>query len=717
MTFKFNLLSGACISYLLSCSALQAQVPNQTSSVSSSKTANDTVVVSGSRSASKLSETAASIGLVTRAQWDEEKPKSVGDIINRIPGVFWNDLGNEQHSMSIRQPISTNAVYQYLEDGIPIRPLGVFNHNALNENNMNAASGVEVVKGAASSLYGSNAVGGAVNFLTQRASRTPTGFLGVRVDDKDGFTRVDSGASNTWGDLGLRFSHYSSHRQSQNWQEYSGGSKDSFSLRADYNLSATSWMRASLIKTDLDTETPGSLFETDYRNSVGKSLNTFTWRKDIASRANVAWEGETTAGGLTTVTAFARKNDHGQLPNYTITGCAGTTCRGTLNNNHVESLGVDLKHEQNLAWNKAKLVSGITIDRSQNDYVSDNLAITRDTATGRYVSYVLNSVKNPSGVRNYSADIANNAAFAQFEFVPLDKLRIVAGARYDSISYDFQNNLTPGANYGAANEVRSFSRVTPKLGGTYALNSRNSFYGNLSQGFTPPEVSQLYGKTAVPDLKPAIYDNTELGWRAALLDGSVKLDSAIYRLDGKDTIVSYTPAVGDSGNKNAGQTRSEGLEIALSQEGKSVDWRFGATWAQHTYLNYKVSDKVGAIEDYSGKTMKQAPAHAVNASVAYKFAPGARIALTVIKQGSSWMNDANTVKYEGHTLFNVHASQKLQGGWEVWGQVRNLTNQRYSDSASSSYKGTGTYSPNTQNTYQLGAPRSVMLGLNKSFGA
>jgi outer membrane receptor protein involved in Fe transport len=66
-------------------------------------------------------------------------------------------------------------------------------------------------------LYGSNAVGGAVNFLTQRASKLPTAYLGVRVDDKDGFTRVDSGASNTWGDLGLRFSHYSSHRQSQNW--------------------------------------------------------------------------------------------------------------------------------------------------------------------------------------------------------------------------------------------------------------------------------------------------------------------------------------------------------------------------------------------------------------------------------------------------------------------------------------------------------------------
>jgi outer membrane receptor for ferrienterochelin and colicin len=67
----------------------------------------DTIVVSGSRSETKLSETPVSIGSVSRAEWDADKPKTMGEIINRIPGVFWNDLGNEQHSMGIRQPIST----------------------------------------------------------------------------------------------------------------------------------------------------------------------------------------------------------------------------------------------------------------------------------------------------------------------------------------------------------------------------------------------------------------------------------------------------------------------------------------------------------------------------------------------------------------------------------------------------------------------------------
>ena len=673
----------------------------------------DTVVVSGSRTETKLSETPVSIGSVNRSQWDQDKVKSVGEMINRIPGVFWNDLGNEQHSMAIRQPISTNAVYQYLEDGIPIRPLGVFNHNSLNETNMNGSSAVEVVKGAASSLYGSNAVGGAVNFLTQKPSRSPTGYFGFRQDHTDGFYRFDTGASNTWGNLGLRFSHYTSERDHTNWQQYSGGKKDSFTLRGDYELSATSWLRASLVHTNLDTDTAGSLFENDYRTNPGKSINTFTWRKDKTTRANVAWEGETTRKGVTTVTFFARNNDHGQLPAYTISGCSGATCRGTINNNHVESLGMDVKHVQGLDWASARLVTGVYIDRSQNDYVSDNLKVTRDAVSGVYKSYSLNNAASPSGVRDYGAGIANDALFAQLEFTPTKDFRVVAGGRYDTITYDFVNHLVPSANFGAPNETRSFSRVSPKLGATYALSNAQSLYANLSQGFTPPEVSQLYGKTAIPDLKPSVYNNQEIGWRA-LLANNIRLDSALYQLEGQDTIVSYTSEVGDSFNKNAGKTRSRGIELSLSQQLAQWDWRLGATWAKHEFVNYLVSAKAGAIEDYSGKFMPQAPAHTINAQVGWNFTPDSRIALGVVKQGRYWMNNLNTVRYEGHTLLNLTTSHKLQGGLEVWGQVRNLTDERYADSASSSFKG-GAFNPNTQNTYSPGAPRSVMVGVTQSF--
>lgn len=671
----------------------------------------DEVVVSGSRTAKKISKTPMAIGRVGRQVLKRDKPKTMGEVINRIAGVSWNDLGNEQHSMGIRQPNSTNAVYQYLEDGIPIRPLGVFNHNSLNEMNLAGSESVEVVKGAASSLYGSNAVGGAVNFMTARPAADPVATVGVRRDSTAGFTRIDTGASNTWGDFGVRFSHYSSRRSTDNWQQYSRGAKDSFTLRGDYVLSATSLMHATLTHNNLDAAMTGSLFENDYASRPGFSYNTFTYRKDKTTRESVVWEGETLANGLTTATLFGRQNDHGQLPSYTINSCAGATCKGTINNNGIRSMGLDLKHNQEFDWLSSRLVAGLYFDQTDNKYVSDNLLITRDVLSGRYTGYAMNSIINPKGVRNYQTGIKNQALFGQFEVSPISALRIVLGARSDNITYHYSNNLTPGINFGAANESRSFNHFSPKLGATLAIGKDSSVYTNISEGFTPPEVSQLYGANNVPNLKPAIYSNYEIGIRSAFMDGALKLESALYRLDGRDTIVSYTIAPGLNENRNAGRTRSQGLELGLSWAGDKFDARFGTSISTHQFVQYQAS----ATLDYSGKDMPQAPGNITTAELAYKPVEKARIALELVQQGAYWMNNANTVRYEGHRLFNLRGSYTFASGWEAWLQGRNLTGQLYSDSASSSFSGAGAYTPNTQNQYTVGAPRSLMIGLNYQF--
>jgi len=676
----------------------------------------DEIVVSGSRAETSLAETPLAIGVVKDAVLKRDKPKTMGDAINRIPGVHWNDLGNEQHSMAIRQPISTNSMYQYLEDGIPIRPLGVFNHNALNETNLVGTESVEVVKGPASSLYGSNAVGGAVNFLTARPSRTPYAHLGARNDDSDGFTRYDTGASNTWGDLGLRLAHYSSRRDQDNWQQYSGASKDAVTLRGDYALNASSFLRATLVRTDLDADMTGSLFEDDYQNNPGKSINTFTYRKDKSTRMNLAWEGETVANGMSTLTLFTRENDHGQLPSYTIRNCAPNLAncrRGTINNNHVDSVGLDLKHTQEFSWLASRLIAGAYLDKSATPYTSDNIAIVRDPLTGVYLSYTA-APTLLDGMRDYKVDIDNTAVFAQWEFSPLDRLRVVLGGRSDSITYGFVNNLAPAGdpNFGAPNETRKFSRFSPKLGATYALGKSGSLYANLSQGFTPPDVSQLYGKSSIPDLKPATFNNYELGLRMAFLGGALKLDSALYRLDGKDTIVSFALAPGNSENRNAGRTRSQGLELGLGYDAGAVDMRLGTTLTSHRFREYLASPTL----DYGGNEMPQAPSDITTAEIGYKPMPDLRIALEIVHQGGYWMNNANTVRYTSHTLLNLRGNYRFAKAWEAWLHVLNLDDEHYSYSASSSYSGVGAYTPNTQNTYSPSAPRSVMVGLSYTFG-
>ncbi len=684
----------------------------------------DTVVVSGSRVETLLSETPVAIGSVSNNAIKQDKPKTIGEIINRIAGVHWNDLGNEQHSMGIRQPITTNAVYQYLEDGIPIRPLGVFNHNSLNEMNMSSVENVEVVKGAASSLYGSNAMGGAVNFITAPPSPTPYASVGLRHDWKDGFERVDTVGSNTWGDFGLRFSQYSSRRSRDNWQQYSNGAKDSFTLRSDYFLSGGSLLHAVLSHNNLDSATPGSLDPRDFNANPGKSYQTFSYRKDKSTRLTAAWEGETLPNGLTTATFFGRINDHGQLPSYTISSCTvGATCptgyRGTENNNHVSSLGLDIKHQQELDWLSSRLIAGLYFDRSPNTYWSNNLNVTRDTSNV-YTSYTA-STNFLTGVRNYQAIIHNTALFGQWESSPLEKVRVVVGGRSDFIKYDFTNFLnsssTGSANFGAPSESRRFSHFSPKIGATYAVDDKTSVYANVSEGFRPPEVSELYGKSVIPDLKPSTSDNMEVGLRKTFLADTLKLEAALYRLDGHDSIVSYTISPGNSINQNAGQTRSQGLEMNLAWDPHTAfDGRMGFGFASHRYVKYVTSTSL----DYSGKEMPAAPDE-VNAEIGYKPIADARVALEVVRQGGYWMNNANTVRYAGHTLFNLRANYKFAKGWEAWLQGRNLTNQLYANSASSSYSGTGTYTPNTVGTtagmdsYAAGAPRSLMVGLNYTF--
>jgi len=255
--------------------------------------------------------------------------------------------------------------------------------------------------------------------------------------------------------------------------------------------------------------------------------------------------------------------------------------------------------------------------------------------------------------------------------------------------------------------------LSPKIGATWALSPQASVYGNISEGFTPPEISQLYGKTGIPNLSPASYRNYELGWRMAFLDGALRLDSAIYRLDGRDTIVSYTITQGNSENRNAGKTRSEGVELALNFAKGDWDARLATSFARHTYQQYQVSSSL----DYSGKDMPQAPADITSAELGYKPVAGARVALEWVHQGRYWLNNANTVRYDGHHLFNLRAHYEVSKQFEIWLQGRNLTNRLYADSASSSYSGVGAYTPDQQNAYTQGAPRSWMLGLNYRFGA
>ncbi len=128
------------------------------------------VTVTATREGQALTETPAAVGIIPRESIERTRPNHPSQIIGQVPGAAVAVTNGEGHTTAIRQPFTTNPVYLFLEDGIPIRSTGFFNHNALYEINIPQAGGIEVTRGPGSALYGSDAIGGIVNVLTRAPS-------------------------------------------------------------------------------------------------------------------------------------------------------------------------------------------------------------------------------------------------------------------------------------------------------------------------------------------------------------------------------------------------------------------------------------------------------------------------------------------------------------------------------------------------------------------
>jgi iron complex outermembrane receptor protein len=274
------------------------------------------VIISANRERQARQDAPIAISKISSVQIQDTKATALYQLLNKVAGVYMVNLGNEQHTMAIRQPITYNALYLYMEDGLPIRPTGIFNHNSLYEINMSGVRDIEVIKGPASSLYGSNSVGGAVNFITQNPPSGYSGNVAVQGDNYH-YRRVDANAGFSSGKFGMYAGGYIAH-QKDSWQDYSDFDKYSANLKATFDFDNRTKLTAAASYNNLDTQTPGSLDSIGFYNRSYGSNQRFTYRKVNAFRANMRLEHNWDEHNSTFLTAFYRDNSTAQLPSYYI---------------------------------------------------------------------------------------------------------------------------------------------------------------------------------------------------------------------------------------------------------------------------------------------------------------------------------------------------------------------------------------------------------------
>ncbi|MDQ2669464.1 MAG: TonB-dependent receptor, partial [Gemmatimonadota bacterium] len=270
------------------------------------------VVVSTSRERQRAATTAMSVAVVDETAIRESRSHHPADLVNRSAGVYVSNFGGEGHATAIRQPITTKAVYAYLEDGVPIRSTGFFNHNALYEINIPQSGRIEVIKGPGSAVYGSDAIGGVINSFTRDPSEQLTGELFVE-GGSDTYLRALGSLSGSRGRHGLRADVNVT--QSDGWRTGASYERQSGVGRWDVALAEGVRLKTvgSLSRIDQPGDGGGDLSLEDFQERPEISNTPIAFRRVLAGRLSSELEVQRGVSSFG-ATVYTRYNELDLMP-------------------------------------------------------------------------------------------------------------------------------------------------------------------------------------------------------------------------------------------------------------------------------------------------------------------------------------------------------------------------------------------------------------------
>jgi len=659
------------------------------------------ITVTGTREETLRAETSETVGQINKQELQDTKPAHPSEIMERVPGVHVNVTGGEGHMTSIRQPISTKPLYLFLEDGIPTRSTGFFNHNALYEVNVPQASGIEITKGPGTSLYGSDAIGGVINVITQAPPLEQELKLSLEGGEF-GWYRLLTSVGNSWDDDGIRADINITH--TDGWRDATEYDRESATLRWDHFLESGASLKTLLSTSNIDQQTAGSsrLSEDDYYNNPTENYTPISYRKVEATRFSTAYEKES-HDTLLSLTPFVRHNFMEYMPNWSF------SYDPSIKETESDSFGLLAKYRMDFNKFRTRLIFGADVDYTPGSRLEHSIDALR--TDGIYTSYT-------RGQKIYDYDVTFQAIspYVHVETSPWNKWRFNAGLRYDNMQYDYTNKMADGAlvvdptstrfpvTYNHPSDTKvDFSHFSPKLGATYTFNDALNGFASYRHAFRAPSEGQIFrpgSNDSSLDLDPVKVDSYEIGLRGNPVK-SIDYEVSIYYMTKEDDLVTYEdPITEDRTTVNAGETLHRGIEFGLNSE-LSADWKLSLSYARnkHTFENW-----IERGTDFSGNEIQSAPEEVANTRVTY--APlllhGGRAELEWVHLGEYWMDQSNTEKYDGHDLFNLRVNYFASKKFETFVRLMNVGDKTYATSASYS-RGAATFAPGMPRTLYAGA--------------
>lgn len=499
----------------------------------------DEVIVTGTMPKVNLRNLPMSISVISGNQIEERiQPNILPLLTEEVPGLFITQRGvmgygvanGAAGGMSMRGigGAPTTGVL-VLIDGHP-QYMGLMGHPLADSYQSMMTERVEVVRGPASVLYGSNAMGGVINIITKKQQRD--GSHGMAQVMYGSYNTLNAEAYTGWkkerlhlvGNIG--YSRSDGHRENTDFEQWNGYAKVGYDISrhwksfADLNISNTEssnpgTIASPIIDNDADiTRGMTSLaVENEYANTSGAVKLFYNFG---THRINDGYR----EGGQPVPQRFNSSDRMAGVSVYqSYSFFAGNKT----------TAGFDYQHFGGEAKNKFP-------DESDNVQLADT------------------SLYNMAGYLNLQQTILNN------------KLTLNAGIRLD-------HHQINGSEW------------IPQLGASFTPSATTVLKAIVSKGFRNPTIREMYMfPPQNPDLKPERLMNYEISLLQMLMDNRLSLGVNLFYIKGDNMIQQPQPNIGQW--VNIGEVENKGFELSASYQAMP-NLRFSANYS-YLDMTYKI---------------------------------------------------------------------------------------------------------------------------------
>lgn len=530
-----------------------------------SATALDAVTSTATRSPRAIGEVPATVNVIDAEQLERQNAVRPQDAVRYEPGVtFSNQPQRGGGGNFIIRGIGDNRV-RVLIDGVRLPDFpesnlgaGTFTRDFVD---LETVRRLEIIRGPASALFGSDAIGGVVNYITKdpgdylNADRTSyfSGRVGFSGADRS-FSESVLGAVRA-GDVD--FMALYTRRDGQeltpngrlmaNPQDYS---VNSFLTRAVWRATPTNTFRVTgeiltrQTNTNLLTDrasTGAGTARTTVQDSRGEDQN-------LRGRLQLDWSrGEPLlfADHVDVRAYWSRLDRREQTTQQRYVGpanpalVAGNRLRYTDTRQEQELAGFDAQFRTARQWlgGEHRLTYGVTVERIATSRPRDRFE--RNVTTGAVATTVGGEAfpnKNFPDTTTWQTGLylQDEVRYGRFNFLPAIRLDWYSLAT--SPDADFLRSAASGSA-AAINNLNAFA-ASPKLGTTFRIDENYSLYGQYSRGFRAPPYdtanfgfsNRAQGYEILPNgnLKPEYVDSFEAGLRGRFDEGSSFQLAAFY---------------------------------------------------------------------------------------------------------------------------------------------------------------------------------------------